>query len=153
MNLCGKRGKNEFGNRIVNQILTLLDGMEDRGEVYLIGATNRIKSIDRALMRPGRFDKIIEVPLPKENERLEIFSKCIRNLPAEQFDFSLLNLDGFSSADISGILQILDKFAPLNPEKLLVEQMEKPCQRLLTVLWKLRPLKKSLLLMVKQQIR
>ncbi|KAK1349105.1 hypothetical protein LUQ84_001786 [Hamiltosporidium tvaerminnensis] len=57
--LCLKRGNNEFTSRIVNQILTLMDGLEDRGEVYIIGATNRINSIDSALLRPGRFDKII----------------------------------------------------------------------------------------------
>lgn len=103
--LCGKRGTNEFGNRIVNQILTLLDGMEDRGEVYLIGATNRIDAIDSALMRPGRFDKIIEVPLPDRNEALEIFKKCVSKVPFEHFDFEELNFDGFSGADIAGVVK------------------------------------------------
>jgi len=103
--LCGRRGKNEFGNRIVNQILTLLDGMEDRGEVYLIGATNRIDSLDEALMRPGRFDKIIEVALPDERECVEIFRKCIVNVPCEGFDHEGLGLSGFSGADIAGIVK------------------------------------------------
>lgn len=103
--LCGKRGKNEFGNRIVNQILTLLDGMEDRGEVYLIGATNRIDALDSALMRPGRFDKIIEVSLPDKREALEIFRKCISKVPYEDFDFENLDLSGFSGADIAGIVK------------------------------------------------
>lgn len=103
--LCGKRGTNEFGNRIVNQILTLLDGMEDRGEVYLIGATNRIDSIDGALMRPGRFDKIIEVSLPSRTEGLEIFRKCILKVPYEEFDFESLDFTGFSGADIAGTVK------------------------------------------------
>ncbi|ELA42145.1 uncharacterized protein VICG_00788 [Vittaforma corneae ATCC 50505] len=103
--LCGKRGKNEFGNRIVNQILTLLDGMEDRGEVYLIGATNRIDALDSALMRPGRFDKIIEVSLPDKEEALEIFKKCISKVPYEDFDFENLDLSGFSGADIAGVVK------------------------------------------------
>lgn len=103
--LCGRRGKNEFGNRIVNQILTLLDGMEDRGEVYLIGATNRIDSLDEALMRPGRFDKIIEVSLPTASEGLEIFRKCVSRMPFEDFDFGLLDLSGFSGADIAGVVK------------------------------------------------
>lgn len=103
--LCGKRGKNEFGNRIVNQILTLLDGMEDRGEVYLIGATNRIDSLDDALMRPGRFDKIVEVPLPTQEESQEIFRKCILKVPHENFDFNILDFTNFSGADIAGIVK------------------------------------------------
>lgn len=103
--LCGRRGKNEFGNRIVNQILTLLDGMEDRGEVYLIGATNRIDSLDEALMRPGRFDKIIEVSLPTASEGLEIFRKCVSKVPFEDFDFGILDLSSFSGADIAGVVK------------------------------------------------
>jgi SpoVK/Ycf46/Vps4 family AAA+-type ATPase len=103
--LCSRRGKNEFGNRIVNQILTLLDGIEDRGEVYLIGATNRIDTLDEALMRPGRFDKIVEVTLPDSEEALEIFGKCVSRVPHEKFNFSNLNFSGLSGADISGIVK------------------------------------------------
>lgn len=103
--LCSRRGKNEFGNRIVNQILTLLDGVEDRGEVYLIGATNRIDTLDEALMRPGRFDKIIEVTLPNTEEALEIFRKCVSRVPHENFDFSSLDLSKLSGADISGVVK------------------------------------------------
>lgn len=103
--LCGRRGKNEFGNRIVNQILTLLDGMEDRGEVYIIGATNRIDSLDEALLRPGRFDKVIEVHLPSKIEALEIFQKCISNIPHEYFDFDILDFSNFSGADIAGVVK------------------------------------------------
>lgn len=103
--LCSKRGKNEFGNRIVNQILTLLDGMEDRGEVYLIGATNRIDTIDSALMRPGRFDKIIKVALPSRSEAIEIFRKCVSRVPYEEFDIESLELEGFSGAEVSGIVK------------------------------------------------
>lgn len=103
--ICGKRGTNEFGARIVNQILTLLDGMEDRGEVYLIGATNRINRIDPALLRPGRFDKIIEVPLPTAEEAVAIFEKCLQKVPNEGIDSSKLDLDGFSGADIAGLIK------------------------------------------------
>ncbi|KAI5169386.1 ribosome biogenesis ATPase [Pancytospora epiphaga] len=103
--LCGRRGKNEFGNRIVNQILTLLDGIEDRGEVYIIAATNRIKSLDPALMRPGRLDKIVEVPLPGPVEALEIFRKCVMGIPIEPFDPAGLDLSGLSGADIAGVVK------------------------------------------------
>lgn len=101
--LCQKRNNNDFCNRIVNQILTLLDGLEDRGDVYLIGATNRLEILDQALLRPGRFDKIIEVPLPSQSGCIEIFKKCIRNIPIEDFDISELPLFGLSGAEISGV--------------------------------------------------
>ena len=103
--ICGRRGKNEFGARVVNQILTLLDGMEERGEVYLIGATNRIRMIDPALMRPGRFDKLIEVPLPTREEASEIFKKCLCKVPSEEIDEESLDLSGMSGADISGVIK------------------------------------------------
>lgn len=103
--LCQRRNKSDFGVRIVNQILTLLDGIEDRGEVYIIGATNRIDSLDTALLRPGRFDKIINVPLPNNEGCLDILKKITHELPIEEFDFSLLPLQGFSGAEIAGIVK------------------------------------------------
>ncbi|ORD99994.1 Y1297 [Hepatospora eriocheir] len=103
--LCGRRGTNEFGNRIVNQILTLMDGMEDRGQVYIIGATNRISYIDKALLRPGRFDKIVNVPIPDESERYDIFDKTISKLPVEKFDIKELDLSGLTGAGIAGVVK------------------------------------------------
>ncbi|KAI5151173.1 ribosome biogenesis ATPase [Enteropsectra breve] len=104
--LCGVRGRNEFSDRIVNQILTLMDGLDDRGEVYLIGATNRIKSIDGALLRPGRFDKVIEVPFPDEKEAREIFEKCASKMPMEPFSLDGFSFENLSGADISGIVNL-----------------------------------------------
>lgn len=103
--LCSKRKHNGFENRIVNQILTLLDGLEDRGEVYIIGATNRLSSLDRALLRSGRFDKVIEVPFPDKNGCIDILKKYVINLPLENFDYEDLPLKGFSGADIAGIVK------------------------------------------------
>ncbi|KAF7684620.1 Transitional endoplasmic reticulum ATPase [Astathelohania contejeani] len=103
--LCSSRGETEFGNRVVNQLLTLLDGLSERGEVYIIGATNRISAIDRAILRPGRFDKSIEVPLPGPEERIVILSKLLKEIPMCPFDLTTLNLEGFSGADISGIVK------------------------------------------------
>ncbi|TBU01969.1 cell division cycle 48 ATPase [Hamiltosporidium tvaerminnensis] len=103
--LCLKRGNNEFTSRIVNQILTLMDGLEDRGEVYIIGATNRINSIDSALLRPGRFDKIIEVPMPNKEECYDIFKKCLKDVPIESFDIKDLELYGLSGAEICGVVR------------------------------------------------
>ncbi|EPR78716.1 AAA ATPase [Spraguea lophii 42_110] len=103
--LAGKRNESEFGSRIVNQFLTLLDGIEDRGNVYVIGATNRIDMLDTALLRPGRFDKIINVSLPTKQECLEIFKKCIENIPIETFNYEELNLEGLSGAEIAGLVK------------------------------------------------
>ena len=71
----------------------------------MIGATNRIDQIDDAMLRTGRFDKVIEVPLPNANEVLEIFSKCISTIPVEEFNHHELNLFGLSGADIAGIVK------------------------------------------------
>ena len=64
----------EVEKRIVSQMLTLMDGMKDRGKVVVIAATNRIDSIDPALRRPGRFDREIEIGIP---DRLEWYVSCM----------------------------------------------------------------------------
>lgn len=103
--ICSRRTGNAFGNRIVNQILTILDGLEDRGSVYIIAATNRLKCLDKALLRPGRFDRIIEVPHPTEEECRVIFEKALNGIPHEQIDVSDFVLKGFSGADVCGIIK------------------------------------------------
>jgi proteasome regulatory subunit len=59
--------------RTMMQLLAEMDGFDERGDVKIIGATNRIDILDRALLRPGRFDRIIEIPLPDVAGRLAIF--------------------------------------------------------------------------------
>ena len=61
----------EFEKRIVSQLLTLMDGLHSRGEIIVIGATNRPNAIDPALRRPGRFDREIEIRVPDEKARKE----------------------------------------------------------------------------------
>jgi transitional endoplasmic reticulum ATPase len=65
---------------MVGQLLSLMDGLSDRGNVTIIAATNRLTSIDPALRRPGRFDREIEVTLPSEDERLDILRKYVRKM-------------------------------------------------------------------------
>lgn len=103
--LCSKRGNNDFQTRVVNQMLTLMDGVDEKGKVFIIGATNRIHALDKAIIRPGRFDKILEVPLPSYTERIQIFQKCIEKIPTEPFSHEELDLDGFSGADIAGFVR------------------------------------------------
>ncbi|KAF7702664.1 Cell division control protein 48 like protein E [Cucumispora dikerogammari] len=110
---CGKRGANanteggngEFGNRLVNQMLTLMDGVESRKGVFVIGATNRIKAIDGALLRPGRFDKILKVKFPNADERLDIFLKCVKYKIESGFNFGELNTEGWTGAEIAGFVK------------------------------------------------
>lgn len=73
----------EVERRIVAQLLTMLDGIEDRGQVVVVGATNRPDAIDPALRRPGRFDREIEIGVPSEADRLEILKIHARNMPLE----------------------------------------------------------------------
>ena len=73
----------EVERRVVAQLLTMLDGISSRGQVIVIGATNRPESIDSALRRPGRFDREIEIGVPSEEDRLEILKIHTRNMPLE----------------------------------------------------------------------
>ena len=71
---------------MVAQLLTLLDGMEERGQVVVIGATNRVDAIDPALRRPGRFDREIHVGVPDTKDRYEILQIHTRGMPIERVD-------------------------------------------------------------------
>ncbi len=73
----------EVERRVVAQLLTMLDGISARGQVIVIGATNRPESIDVALRRPGRFDREIEIGVPSEADRAEILKIHTRNMPLE----------------------------------------------------------------------
>ncbi len=74
----------EVERRVVAQLLTLMDGMEERGQVVVIGATNRVDAIDPALRRPGRFDREIHIGVPDINDRYEILQIHTRGMPLER---------------------------------------------------------------------
>ncbi len=78
----------EVERRVVAQLLALMDGLEERGQVIVIGATNRIEAVDPALRRPGRFDREIEIGVPDRDGRYEILQIHTRNMPLEP-DYSL----------------------------------------------------------------
>jgi len=92
--------------QVVNQLLTELDGLEELNDVVVIGATNRPDLIDPALMRPGRFDRVIVVPQPDEESRLKIFKVHTKGMPLTK-DVNIEELakktKGFSGADIQGL--------------------------------------------------
>jgi len=92
--------------RVINQLLTEIDGIEELEKVIVIAATNRPDLIDPALLRPGRIDLHIEIPMPDEKARYEIFKVHTRNMPLAK-DVSLKKLaeltEGFSGADIEAV--------------------------------------------------
>ncbi len=92
--------------RVVAQLLALMDGMSDRGNVIVLGATNRPDSIDPALRRPGRFDREIEIGVPNAEERFEILGIHTRGMPlAHDIDLQGLasELYGYTGADIKAL--------------------------------------------------
>ena len=114
--LCPKRGNglegggNNVSDRVVNQLLTELDGLETRKDVYIIGATNRLELIDDAMLRPGRLGKLLYVPLPSEIDRVSILEALTRRVTTDEtVDIDRLGrdprADGFSGADLSALVR------------------------------------------------
>jgi transitional endoplasmic reticulum ATPase len=96
----------EVERRVVAQLLSLMDGMGTRGNIIVIGATNRPNAIDPALRRPGRFDREIEIGVPDKQGRHEILQIHTRNMPlAEDVDLKRLSdiTHGYTGADISSL--------------------------------------------------
>jgi transitional endoplasmic reticulum ATPase len=121
--------------RVVAQLLALMDGMSERGQVIVLGATNRPESLDPALRRPGRFDREIEIGVPNAEGRLEILQIHTRGMPLSQ-DISLQQLaselHGYTGADIKALcreaaMKALRRYIPeidLEGEKISPEILE-----------------------------
>jgi len=96
----------ELERRAVSQFLTMMDGLKSRGKVVVIGATNRVNSIDPALRRPGRFDREIVIGVPNKQGRLNILKIHTRNMPLAK-DVNLNKLSeithGFVGADVAAL--------------------------------------------------
>jgi proteasome regulatory subunit len=100
--------------RTLMQLLAGMDGFENRGDVKIIGATNRIDILDRALLRPGRFDRIIEIPLPDVKGRLSILKVHTRALTMDEsvnLDEIAALTDGKNGADLKAICMEAGMFA------------------------------------------
>ncbi|NJK78017.1 MAG: CDC48 family AAA ATPase [Nanoarchaeota archaeon] len=121
--------------RVVAQLLALMDGLNDRGNVIVIGATNRPESIDPALRRPGRFDREFEISVPNEDGRLEILIIHTRGMPvADDIDLKDLasELHGYTGADIKSLcreaaLKSIRRYLPeidLETEKISSEVLQ-----------------------------
>jgi transitional endoplasmic reticulum ATPase len=103
----GAEGDSHVTERVISQMLTELDGLEDLKAVVVIGATNRPDIIDEALLRPGRFDRILEVPVPDTDARRQIFQVHTRRKPLDT-DVNLDKLvemtDGMTGADVAAVV-------------------------------------------------
>jgi transitional endoplasmic reticulum ATPase len=132
----GAGGENAVSERVVSQLLTELDGMENMHGVVVLAATNRADMIDSALLRPGRFDKIIQIPLPDKESRKSILKLTAKKVPTvtEESDPNSVNFDrlsemtdGLSGADTAAIANtavsiVIHKFLDENPD---VKDVEK----------------------------
>ncbi len=126
----------EVERRVVAQLLTMMDGLEERGEVVVIGATNRVDAIDPALRRPGRFDREIEIGVPAEIDRIEILKIHTRTMPLAG-DVNLEELSqqtfGFVGADLAALareaaIRALRRYLPdidLEVEEIPEEMLER----------------------------
>ena len=131
----GAGAETQVTERVVSQLLTELDGMQEMHGVVVLAATNRADMIDPALLRPGRFDKIIQIPLPDKESRKKILEINAEEIPFEKdpnspdyVNFSKLAeaTDGFSGADVAAIANTavsfvihehLDKYAMVGQAK------------------------------------
>jgi transitional endoplasmic reticulum ATPase len=107
--LVGKRGQGDVvQERVLSTLLNEMDGIETMRGVVVLGATNRLNAIDAALLRPGRFDRLVHIPLPERNDRLDILQKVLRSTPIDkQIDLGTIadNTAGFSGADLKQLVQ------------------------------------------------
>lgn len=110
----GGAGGSEAGDRVINQILTEIDGVGARKNVFVIGATNRPDVLDPAIIRPGRLDQLIYIPLPDLKSRIAIFKAALRKAPVDanlNIEVLARSTQGFSGADIAEIVTSASKLA------------------------------------------
>ena len=134
---------------VVSQILTEIDGLEELHNVLIIGATNRLDIVDEALLRPGRFDRIIEVPKPDNKGREQIFKIHTKKKPLAE-DVSITKLveltEGFSGAEIASVanraaIAALKRYVSGKSEN--IKEIQVTQQDLVEAIDKVRPRKKE----------
>lgn len=102
------------GDRVLNQLLTEMDGVNSKKNLFFIGATNRPDILDEALIRPGRLDQLIYIPLPDKGSRTNVLKAVLRKSPIApniNFDFLAELTEGFTGADITELCQRATKAA------------------------------------------
>ena len=131
--IASKRGEftgSKVNETIVNQLLSEIDGMQERSQIILIAATNRPDILDPALLRPGRFDRIIYVPLPDYEARLEILRIYTKDMPIKDLDLKTLaaKTELYSGADLENLCReavMLLIRADINADYLSMTHFEK----------------------------
>jgi len=104
----GGGGDSQVSERVVSQFLSELDGIEELKGVVVLGATNRLDRVDPALQRPGRFEFLVELPVPDEETRLAILAVHTRDMPlADDVELAALaaQTEGSTGADVEGLCQ------------------------------------------------
>jgi len=107
-------GDSGSADRVMNQLLTEMDGISIKKHVFIIGATNRPDIIDKALIRPGRLDQLIYIPIPDLESRKSILNTVLKNSPLSKdidLEYIAQYTDKFSGADLTGICQRAAKLA------------------------------------------
>ncbi len=113
----------EVERRVVAQLLALMDGMSGRGQVIVIGATNRVNSVDPALRRPGRFDREIELGVPNQGGRYEILKIHTNKIPLSE-DVDLLKLSEKSHGMVGADLKSLSREAAMHTLRRFLPQID-----------------------------
>lgn len=135
--LVPKRGLNSDSHvteRVVNQMLTEIDGLEEMHDVVIIAATNRPDMVDTALLRPGRFDRIILTPVPDEKTRLKIFKVHTEGMPLKDINLEALTkkTEGYVGSDIESICREAAIFAlreDMESKEISVRHFEKAIEK------------------------
>jgi transitional endoplasmic reticulum ATPase len=109
--------------RVVSQLLTLMDGLQARGKVVVIGATNRPNALDPALRRPGRFDREIEIGVPDRNGRLQVLQIHTRGMPLQE-DVDLEKTAEVTHGFVGADLQALSKEAAMKALRRILPQLD-----------------------------
>jgi transitional endoplasmic reticulum ATPase len=110
----GSGGGSEASDRVINQLLTEMDGIGIKKNVFVVGATNRPDILDDALLRPGRLDQLVYIPLPDKKSRINIIKAILKKTPIDPkipMDFIADLTEGFSGADIKELANQVCKSA------------------------------------------
>ncbi|WGS66257.1 ATP-dependent zinc metalloprotease FtsH [Enterobacteriaceae bacterium ET-AT1-13] len=145
----GVNGNNDEREQTLNQILVEMDGFEENPGIIIIAATNRPDILDKALLRPGRFDRKVYFGLPNIKEREEILKVHIKNIISKDINLSLIarGTPGFSGADLSNLINEASLLAVrINKKKVTMFELEKARDKII-----LGVEKKSLILSNKQK--
>jgi len=113
----------EVEKRVVSQLLALMDGLQSRGKVVVIGATNRPNALDPALRRPGRFDREIEIGVPNKDGRLQVLQIHTRGMPLAD-DVDLKRLANVTHGFVGADLEALSKEAALHALRRILPEID-----------------------------